>query len=59
MIQLQFLFVKNFSNSLSVTLILPAMILKIASLHDLSLRATRASHWLLSPERQIVEGDNF
>ena len=46
------------------TLILPAMILKIVSVLDLSARAEWASHIgclasLRSPDRQIVEGDNF
>ena len=57
---------KNFvRNTLHIdTLILPAIILKIFFLHDLSLRAAWAGHWLLGqlkehPERQIGEGDNF
>ena len=45
------------------TLIFPAIILKNVGLHDLSLRAAWACHWLLGrikePKRQIVEGDNF
>ena len=40
---------KNFvGNTLHIdTLILPAIILKIFFLHDLSLRAAWAGHWLL------------